>query len=97
MFIVFLRFSANKAAAGDHMAGHKAWLKQGFDDGLFLVAGSLEPGQGGGVVATGTREAVEAHVATDPFVVEDVVTAEIHEMSPAFADERLNFLLPEKD
>ena len=40
MFIVFLRFSDSKSQAGEFMEGHNAWIKSGFDDGVFLVAGS---------------------------------------------------------
>ena len=43
MFIVLLKFSDNKAKAGQFMDSHKAWLKRGFDDGVFLLAGSLKP------------------------------------------------------
>ncbi|PPR73280.1 MAG: hypothetical protein CFH03_00926 [Alphaproteobacteria bacterium MarineAlpha3_Bin2] len=41
MFIVFLTFSDNKANAGQFMEGHKEWITRGFDDGVFLLAGSL--------------------------------------------------------
>ena len=40
-----------------------------------------------------TREALEARVALDPFVAEKVVEAEIAEMAPHRAEERLQFLL----
>ena len=94
MFIVFLRFSANKSSAPEFMDGHNQWLKQGFDDGVFLIAGSLQPGLGGAIIARDTdRAAIESRVANDPFVVENVVSAEIMEMSPAKTDPRLDFLL----
>lgn len=94
MYIVLLKFSANKAAAGTYMDGHKAWLQQGFDDGLFVLAGSLVPGLGGAVVATGlSREDLDTRVAADPFVAEDVVVPEVLELDPARADDRLAFLL----
>ncbi len=93
MFIVFLRFSSNKAAAGEHVDGHNAWLKQGFDEGVFLLAGTIEPGQGGSVLAHNTTmEELEQRVQADPFVAEDVVSAEIIEVSPKKTDERLGFL-----
>jgi len=93
VFIVELLF-ADKSKAGPLMEGHKAWLKQGFDDGVFLLAGSLQPGLGGGVVAHGlSREALEARVAADPFVAEGVVSAEITELTPSRTDTRLGFLL----
>jgi len=76
------------------MDGHNAWIKRGFDDGVFLVIGSLQPNQGGAIVAHNTSlEDLQSRVNDDPFVAENVVTAEILEITPAKADERLNFLL----
>jgi len=93
MFIVLLTFSANKAQAGQFMDGHNAWLKQGFDDGVFVLAGSLQPSRGGGIVAHNTTlPDLERRVNDDPFVAQDVVRAEIHEITPAKTDERLDFL-----
>jgi uncharacterized protein YciI len=43
MFIVILGFSANKAQAGKFMEGHKSWLQRGFDEGVFLLSGSIRP------------------------------------------------------
>ncbi|WP_193369398.1 YciI family protein [Pelagibius marinus] len=99
MFIVQLKFAENKGQAGQFMEGHKAWLQQGFDEGVFLLAGSLQPNDqggagGGGIVAHNTsREDLEVRVKADPFVVEKVVNAEIIEMTPSRADERLSFLV----
>ena len=94
MFVVLLRFSANKGQAGQFMDDHNAWLKRGFDDGMFLLAGSLKPSAGGAILAHATdRDDLEARVNADPFVAEDVVTAEILEISPAKTDDRLAFLL----
>ncbi len=94
MFVVFLRFSAQKDRVSEFMDGHRAWLSQGFEDGVFLVAGMLEQGQGGAIIAHGeSREALEARVEDDPFVQGQVVAPEILEVDPARADERLQFLL----
>ena len=94
IFVVLLKFSDNKSQAGNFMDGHKKWVKRGFDDGVFLVAGSLEPNLGGGIVAHNTSRAdLQGRVNEDPFVAEKVVRAEIIELSPAKADERLQFLL----
>ncbi|WP_431682784.1 YciI family protein [Kitasatospora sp. KL5] len=95
MFIVLLRFSANKAAAGQYMDGHQQWIKQGLDDGVFLLVGSIQPGLGGAVLAHGaSKEALQERVNADPFVAHDVVGAEIIEIAPGMADDRLKFLLP---
>lgn len=93
MFVVLLRFSDNRAQAGRFMDAHKDWLKQGFDDGVFALAGSLQPGLGGGILAHGVARAdLETRVAADPFVAEGIVRAEIHEIAPARTDDRLAFL-----
>lgn len=76
------------------MAGHKEWLMRGFDDGVFLLAGSLQPGLGGAIVAHDTPLAdLQSRVEADPFVAENVVEAEILEITPSKADARLDFLL----
>lgn len=94
MFIVLLKFSNNKAQAGQFMDGHNNWIRRGFDDGVFLVVGSLQPNMGGGIVAHNTSLLdLQNRVNEDPFVAENVVTAEILEITPAKADERLEFLL----
>jgi len=94
MFVVLLKFSDNKGLAGQFMDGHNAWIKSGFEDGVFLVVGSLQPNLGGGIVAHNTTlEDLQGRVNDDPFVAENVVHAEILEITPAKADERLNFLL----
>ncbi len=76
------------------MEGHKEWIKRGFDDGVFLLVGSLQPNLGGGIVAHNTNLSdLLSRVNDDPFVSENVVSAEILEISPSKADERLKFLL----
>ena len=94
MFIIFLRFTDKKSQASQFMEGHKAWIKRCFADGIFLLAGSLEPGLGGGILAhQTTHDALQQRVSEDPFVAEGIVTAEIHELDPGMADERLQFLV----
>jgi uncharacterized protein YciI len=94
MFIVTLRFSANKGQAGQFMKGHKKWIKRGFDDGVFLLVGSLQPNQGGAIVAHNTTLSdIQNRVNEDPFVAENIVNAEILEITPSKVEERLEFLL----
>lgn len=94
MFVVLLRFAGNRDKAGPFMAGHKAWLQRGFEDGVFLLVGGLQPNLGGGIVAHNTTlAALRERVEGDPFVAEGIVKAEVIEIAPARADERLSFLL----
>jgi uncharacterized protein YciI len=94
MFFVLLKFSGNKAQAGQFMDGHKKWIKRGFDDGVFLLMGNLQPGLGGAIVAHRTSlPELQARVNDDPFVAQKVVSADILEIAPSKADQRLEFLL----
>lgn len=94
VFIVLLRFSDNKAAAGQHMPGHQEWIKRGLEDGVFLLVGSIQPGLGGALLVHNTTpDELHKRVEEDPFVAQDVVTAQIIEIAPGMADERLAFLL----
>ena len=93
MFVILLKFGPNKDKAPAFMAGHKAWIDKGFDDGVFLMVGSLMPNAGGGILASGAARAeIEHRVGQDPFVAEGIVDAEILEIDPARADDRLAFL-----
>jgi uncharacterized protein YciI len=94
MYVVLLKFAENKSRAGDFMQDHNAWIRQGLDDGVFLLVGSLQPSLGGAILAHGVSPAdLRARVDADPFVVHGVVQAEILEIKPGKADPRLAFLL----
>jgi len=93
MFIVLLRISENKAQAAKFMEGHKAWIKRGFDDDVFLLTGSIQPASGGAILAYNTTFSdLQARVNNDPFVVENVVSAEILEIEPGQTNEHFAFL-----
>lgn len=92
MFVITLHF-ADKTKAPQFMEGHNAWIKRGFDDGVFLLVGSLQPNAGGAILAhNASPEQIKARVQDDPFVTEGVVSAEILAIAPGRTDERLAFL-----
>lgn len=92
MFVVTLHF-ADKTKAPALMDGHNAWIRRGFEDGVFLLAGGIQPQAGGAILAhKASRAEIEARVAEDPFVAEGVVTAQILDIAPGRVDERLAFL-----
>ena len=94
MFVVLLKFSKNKSKAGEFMDGHNEWIQKGFNDGVFLLVGSLQPGLGGSVIAhNSTLTELQERVNNDPFVAEGVVAAEILEIEGKQADDRLRFLV----
>ena len=94
MFVIFLKFGENKSKAPELMESHNQWLRSGFEKGVFMLAGSLQPALGGAILAKDTNlEELEKFVNQDPFVVESVVMPEIHQIAPVKADERLDFLM----
>ncbi len=61
--------------------------------GVFLLVGGLQPHLGGGIVAHHTSLSdLQSRVNTDLFVAENIVTAEMLEIAPSQAAERLQFL-----
>lgn len=94
MFVVLLKFSDNKDQASEFMYDHNQWIKRGLDDKVFLLVGSLQPNLGGSIIAHNVSlSELKARIEEDPFVEKSIVTAEILEISPKKADERLQFLL----
>lgn len=92
MFVITMRF-VDKSKAPPLMEAHNQWIRDGFDDGDFVLIGSLAEGKGGTILAQGSSlEEIEARVANDPLVAEGVVTAVIDEVSAWRTDERLGFL-----
>lgn len=93
MFITFLKFAKNRAAAPEFMAAHNDWIAQGFADGVFLCVGSLQPAAGGAILATGeSRADHDARIAADPFVAQGIVAAETHEIYPKRTIAALDFV-----
>lgn len=93
MFVIFLRFAENRHLAGDHVQGHNDWIRQGVDDAVFLLAGSLSEGTGGAILAHGvTRADLEKRLDADPFVAQRIVAPEIIEIQPGAVDRRLAFV-----
>jgi uncharacterized protein YciI len=94
MFIVLLKFADNKDRAARFMDGHKAWIRRGFDDGVFLMVGSLRPNLGGAILAHNTSLSdLQNRVNDDPFVTQKIVSAELLDVAPSKTDERLARLL----
>ncbi|EAQ63870.1 hypothetical protein MED121_03833 [Marinomonas sp. MED121] len=100
MFNVYLTFAENKALAAEFMQGHKDWIKQGVEEGVFLMVGSIKPSDdnpkaGGFIMAFNlSYDALVEKVNQDPFVIHKVVQAEIYEVTPNQLDDRLAFLMP---
>jgi len=54
IYIIFLKFSKNKAKASIFMKEHIKWLEKGFKENVFLLSGTLQDNTGGSIVAYNT-------------------------------------------
>ena len=94
MFIILLKFSDNKNLAPDFMQAHNDWIKQGFDDTVFLLVGGLKPNLGGCIVAhNASLEEIQRRISKDPFVENNIVSAEILQVSANQTTQQLKFLM----
>lgn len=94
MHIIILKFTKKRHSAEQYLPDHKAWLERGFEDDAFLLAGTLGSNLGGAILARGLPiEAIQERVNEDPFVRENIVSAEVLEYAPSVAGEELRFLL----
>jgi len=94
MFIILLKFSDNKSQAAEFMQAHNNWIKQGFNENLFLVVGSITPNQGGCIIAHNcSLNELQQRVNNDPFVAQNIVSAEILEVTANQTSEQLSFLM----
>lgn len=85
VFVIFLRFSKNKALSKRYMAEHVQWIEDGLKEGIFLMAGSLGPNLGGAILANKiSKPDLIKRINTDPFVMTEVVSYEVFEVSLSF-------------
>ncbi|HEV8461463.1 MAG TPA: hypothetical protein VGQ38_12210 [Gaiellaceae bacterium] len=96
MFIILLTFK-DRSRIAEWRDAHVEWLVQGFDDGVFVLSGSvhaeLDDDPGGVILATGiSAEELGPRIDADPFVRHSVADATILRVEPSKTDERLSFL-----
>lgn len=93
MYIILLRMTPHRDRAAAVSGQHKAWIERGIADGVFLLAGTLEPKLGGVILASGlSRAELDARIALDPFVEVGAVEPEVLSVTPSMLHERLRTL-----
>ena len=86
MFIVLPQVFGQQRQGREVHGRHVDWIKRGYEDGVFLLTGSLQPAWAAGSWPTTLRvRSWRAWVEADPFVAENVVAAEILEIDPSKA------------
>jgi uncharacterized protein YciI len=94
MFVLELTYTAPLERIDAALPQHVAWLQEHYAAGTFLASGRKVPREGGVILAVGEdRAAIEALVATDPFVVAGLCAYRVTEFlatvtAPALEDYR---------
>jgi uncharacterized protein YciI len=70
MFVIELMYKVELAQIDARMKAHVQYLKKHYDAGTFVISGRKVPRDGGIIIAAGEdRDAIEAIIREDPFVV----------------------------
>ncbi|AXE35715.1 YciI family protein [Chromobacterium phragmitis] len=83
MFVVSLKYIAPLPEVDALLHAHAAWLDRGYADGVFLASGRKVPRNGGVILASGERAALEARLSEDPFAKGGVARHDIIEFAPS--------------
>ncbi|OPC84658.1 hypothetical protein B4N89_30400 [Embleya scabrispora] len=92
MYVIVLRYQAPLTTIDALKDAHYTNPDGVFAKGMVRYAGPLEPRTGGVIIAEGEHAAVEAAVASDPFIVTGAATAEILRFHPTIRPGGADFL-----
>ncbi|MET8676651.1 YciI family protein [Streptomyces sp. NPDC004647] len=82
MFVLELTYTAPLDEVDALLEAHLEWVNEQYEAGVFMVSGRKEPRDGGVILAVGDdRDRIEAVVASDPFVQEEVCAYRVTEFT----------------
>jgi uncharacterized protein YciI len=86
MFVVLLTYIQPLEAVDACVPAHRAYLREMYAAGTFLLSGRKEPRDGGVILANAaSREELQAVLARDPFHVHGVASYEVIAFTPTMA------------
>lgn len=86
IYAVLLTYIRPLEEVSRHLEPHKAWLVDNVRQGHVIFAGPLESKGGGLILAScADREALEAMMEEDAFIVHKVASYQVHACAPALA------------
>ncbi|MEU9795108.1 YciI family protein [Streptomyces sparsogenes] len=88
MYVIVLKYHAPLDTIDALKDAHYTNPHGVFAKGMARFAGPLEPRTGGLIIADGERSAIEAAVASDPFITTGAATAEILRFEPTWTPAR---------
>ena len=81
MYVVSLTYKVAQETVDQHLDAHVDWLKDAFDEGVFIAAGRKVPRTGGVLLSKADRPTLDESLATDPFSVYGVANFEVTEFA----------------
>jgi len=81
MYVVSLTYKVPEEIVEFHLKAHVEWLKDAFDEGVFVAAGRKVPRTGGLLLSRADRGTLDASLAKDPFYVNGVAEFEVMEFA----------------
>jgi uncharacterized protein YciI len=81
MYVVSLTYKVPEDIVDFHLKAHVEWLKDAFEEGVFVAAGRKVPRTGGLLLSRADRGALDASLAKDPFYVNGVAEFEVMEFA----------------
>ncbi len=96
MFIVTLTYLKPTEEIDALLAAHRAFLREQYDNGLFVMSGRMVPRTGGIILVTAdSRADVEAVIELDPFNQAGAASYAITEFVPTMAADGFETFLPQ--
>jgi uncharacterized protein YciI len=91
MFIITLTYQQGPEQIDALLADHRAFLREQYDNGVFLMSGRMVPRTGGVIVATAdSRADIEAVIELDPFKQAGAASYQITEFVPTMTADFLS-------
>lgn len=91
MFIITLTYLKPAEEIDQLLAAHREYLREQYDNGMFLMSGRMVPRTGGIIVATAdSRADIEAVIELDPFKEAGAASYTITEFVPTMTADILS-------
>lgn len=78
------------ALADKHMAGHLAFLKKYYEQGVFIASGPKKPREGGVIIAAVDKATAAELIQDDPFYQHDICNYRLIEFASVMCCEALS-------
>lgn len=83
MFLIMMHYKKPLEDVEKHLAAHRSFLGEGYDNDFFIVSGPRNPRTGGIILSQlKNREQLEEILQKDPFFVNGIADYEIIEFMP---------------